>query len=175
MSLMEESANAELQGRPGGARRCARSAAGHKKVEPREGTVVRKERLGGRGATRGSGSISTHLNFGPSQGQYGRTTRPPRPPLSVTSSGFFFSCSRIRFSPSLFFSPAWSPFFPLPLLPCFLDGVRTALSRHTVLGPTPSPVCRRINVSFLFSRAILRSGEIPISGDTRVIGRQRIA
>ncbi|EFN63640.1 hypothetical protein EAG_07418 [Camponotus floridanus] len=32
MSLMEESANAELQGRPGGARRCARSAAGHRSL-----------------------------------------------------------------------------------------------------------------------------------------------
>ncbi|EZA52356.1 hypothetical protein X777_09026 [Ooceraea biroi] len=35
MSLMEESANAELQGRPGGARRCAWSAAGRKREHPK--------------------------------------------------------------------------------------------------------------------------------------------
>lgn len=101
---------------------------------------------------------------------------PPRPPHSVTSSGFFSSCSRIFDSLRLTFSHQHGlPFFPLPPLPCFHDGVRTALSRHTVLGPTPSSVCRRINVSFLFARTILRSCEIPISGDTRVIGRRRIA
>lgn len=41
MSLMEESANAELQGRPGGARRYARCAAGRRREDHR--------RTGGRG------------------------------------------------------------------------------------------------------------------------------
>lgn len=145
---------------------------GAQKVEPREGTAVRKERLGGvgrRGATRGSGSISTHLNFGPSQGQYGRTTR-PRPPLSVTSSGFFFSCSRIQFSPSLFFSPARSPSAP-PLLPrrCSYRIIASYRARTHALSSVPPYKCFFL-FFFFFSRTILRSREIPIRGDTRVIG-----
>lgn len=144
MSLMEESANAELQGRPGGARRCARSAAGHGRenlgrVRGREGD-----------ATRGPGSTSTHLNFGPSQGQCGRTIR-ARPSLLPSSPSprlvsFLlvraFNSVCLSFSRSLSFSP--------PSLPSF-DGVRTALSRHTVLGPTPSPVPSQVLFSFFFS------------------------
>lgn len=141
MSLMEESANAELQGRPGGARRCARSAAGHRrgylgKARGKEGD-----------ATRGPGSTSTHLNFGPSQGQCGRTIVPlfflllpsPRP----------LSFLLVRTFNSLFFSPAR---FPCPPF----DRVRTVLSRHTVLGPTPYPVPSQV-LFFLFSLSCMDS------------------
>lgn len=151
MSLMEESANAELQGRPGGARRYARSAAG----ERAEGSRV-SERRRREGATRGPGSTSTHLNFGHSQGQCGRTTRPPSLPLSfslflspplsslsVTSLDFFSSYSRVRDSLFLSFSRPLGP--PRPL-----NESRTALSRHTVLGPTPSPVSPYVSLFFSF-------------------------
>lgn len=117
------------------------------------GEEEREGRGGERGATRGSGSISTHLNFGPSQGQYGRTTRPPSSSSLRHLVRFLFFLVRVYsiLSVSLFLTSTVSLFFPLPPLPCFHDGVRTALSRHTVLGPTPSSVCRRINVSFLFA------------------------
>lgn len=61
------------------------------------------------GATRGPGSTSTHLNFGPSQGQCGRTTRfPPLPSPSPPSVSFLL----VRTSDSplfVFFSPARAP------------------------------------------------------------------
>lgn len=44
-----------------------------------------REREGGRRWTRGPGSTSTHLNFGPSQGQCDR----PHPPCPLLSSFFF--------------------------------------------------------------------------------------
>lgn len=122
----------------------------------------------GGGATRGPGSTSTHLNFGPSQGQCGRTTRSPLSPLRHLLRFLFFLFARPI---CLFLS------FSHPLGPPFLslNGPRTALSRHTVLGPTPSPVCRLTFLSFsFFAQTNLRSCEIPISGDTRVIGRRRI-
>jgi len=108
MSLMEESANAELQGRPGGARRQARSAAGH-----------RRENLGkARGkegdATRGPGSTSTHLNFGPSQGQCGRTIRPSLLPSSPSPRLISFLLVRASNSLCLSFS---RPFSLSPCLP----------------------------------------------------------
>jgi 3-methyladenine DNA glycosylase Mpg len=66
----------------------------------------RKRRMRRGDATRGPGSTSTHLNFGPSQGQCGRTIRSPRFfLLTVTSSDFFSSYSRVEFSLSLFFTP----------------------------------------------------------------------
>lgn len=170
MSLMEESANAELQGRPGGARRCVRSAAGHwrgnlEKARGREGD-----------ATRGPGSTSTHLNFGHSQGQCGRTIRPSLL-LPSSPSPRLVSFLLVRASNSLCLSFSRLLSFPPPSLPPF-DGVRTALSRHTVLGPTPSPVPSQVLFFFFFfflARTNLRSCEIPISGDTRVIERRRIA
>lgn len=141
MSLMEESANAELQGRPGGARRCARSAAGHGR-----GNLGRARGREG-DATRGPGSTSTHLNFGPSQGQCGRTIRPSLLPSSPSPCLVSFLLVRAFNSLCLSFSRSLG--FPPPSLPPF-DRVRTALSRHTVLGPTPSPVPSRVSFFFLF-------------------------
>lgn len=96
--------------------------------------------------------------------------------------GFFSSCSR-RYtrcpilSVSLFLACYPCPRHLSPPLrpPSPLDGVRTALSRHTVLGPTPSPVPSQVLLFFFFLSCNLRSCEIPISGDSRVIERRRIA
>jgi len=82
-------------------------------------------------ATRGPGSTSTHLNFGPSQGQCGRTIRSPSSSSSPSPPPISFLL--IRASNSLFLS--FSRPFDLPL-----NEDRAALSRHTVLGSTPSPV-----------------------------------
>lgn len=143
MSLMEESANAELQGRPGGARRRARSAAGH-----RRGNLGWARGKGG-DATRGPGSTSTHLNFGPSQGQCGRTIRPSLLPSSPSPRLVSFLIVRASNSICLSFSRplGFPPPSTRPLSPS--DRVRTALSRHTVLGPTPSPVPSQV-LFFLF-------------------------
>lgn len=117
-------------------------------------------------ATRGPGSTSTHLNFGYSQGQCGRTTRPSflSPLRHFLRIVFFSPCSRVRFSLSLFLACS------TPLVPH--GGIRTALSRHTVLEPTPFPVpSQKRFFPFFLARTNLRSCEIPISGDIRVIGR----
>lgn len=102
MSLMEESANAELQGKSGGAHRCTQSAAGNGRED--------HGRTGGGSATRGPGSTSTHLNFGPSQGQCSRTIRPLLSYPSVTSLSLVSSYSCARVPPFLF--PPWPPRFP---------------------------------------------------------------
>lgn len=61
----------------------------------------------GGGATRGPGSTSTHLNFGPSQGQCGRTTRSPLFPLRHLFRFLFFLFARpiLSFCPFLTRSP----------------------------------------------------------------------
>lgn len=71
----------------------------------------------------------------------------------------FFLFARPIPSLSLFFSPAQLPsalsLLPRPEPTRPFDGVRTALSRHTVLGPTPSPVPSRVlpPLFFLLARA----------------------
>lgn len=55
-------------------------------------------------ATRGPGSTSTHLNFGPSQGQCGRTIRPSLPPSSPSPRLVSFLLVRASNSLCLSFS-----------------------------------------------------------------------
>lgn len=101
-------------------------------------------------ATRGPGSTSTHLNFGPSQGQCGRTIRPSLLPSSPSPRLVSFLLVRAShslcpsFSRPLGFPP---PYLPLPPS---TGSARTALSCHTVLGPTPSPVPSQVLFFFFF-------------------------
>lgn len=100
-------------------------------------------RTGGGSATRGPGSTSTHLNFGPSQGQCGRTIRPLLPFPSVTSLSLVSSYSCVRLSPFLFpFRPARSP-SPHPQ-----KGPYRAIASYRARIHTLS-LCRRM-LSFFF-------------------------
>lgn len=145
MSLMEESANAELQGRPGGARRCARSAAGHGRenlgrVRGREGD-----------ATRGPGSTSTHLNFGPSQGQCGRTIRARLSLFFLLLRHLvwflFFLFARLILSVSLFLARSVSLRHPCLPSTGFVPHYRVIPCQD----PRPLPCRRKCFFSFFFS------------------------
>lgn len=152
---------------------------GAQKVEPREGNG-REERGGWGGGARQEGPAASQPTS--TSGLVKVSTAGPPVPLVLLSPSprpvsFFLFPSCIRFSLRLSFSRHSSiPFFSpsaSSLLPrrCSYRIIASYRARTHAL----SPVCRRINVSFLFSQTVLRSCEIPISGDTRVIGRQRIA
>jgi len=142
---MEESANAELQGRPGGAvgargvpRGTGEGTSGRREVK--RGT--RQEGPAAPQPTSTSGLVKVSV-AGPS--------RPSLLPSSpVTSSVFFSSCSRVQFSFSLSLSLSLSLFLTRSVsLPPF-DRIRTALSRHTMLGSTPYSVPSQVLFFLLF-------------------------
>lgn len=112
--------------------------------------------------TGGPGSTSTHLNFGPSQGQCGR----PHPPCPPPFSGFFLllASSSFSFVVFFFFSPGSAP------LPCSAE--RGPVPHYRVIpcwDPRPPPgfASRFFPPLRLFANQGTR--EIPISGDTRSI------
>lgn len=96
----------------------------------------------GGGATRGPGSTSTHLNFGPSQGQCGRTTRSPFSPLRHLLRFLFFLFAR----PILSFCPFLTRSAPLPLSSSPSTGPVPHYRVIPCWDPRPLP-CRRM---FLF-------------------------
>jgi len=121
------------------ARQRVRSAAGHR----RENLGKTRDKEGD--ATREPGSTSTHLIFGPSQGQCGRTIRPSLLPSSPSPRLISFLLVHASNSLCLSFSRPFS-FSPCPPI----DKIRTALSLHTVLGSTPSPVLSQVPFSPFF-------------------------
>jgi len=167
MSLMEESANAELQGRPGGAvgargvpRGTGEGTSGRREVK--RGT--RQEGPAAPQPTSTSGLVKVSV-AGPS--------RPSLLPSSpVTSSVFFSSCSRVQFSFSLSLSLSFSFSHPLGFLaPLRQDPYRIIASYHARIHALFCTVASAF-FSFVFSflhECNLRSCEIPISGDIRVI------